>query len=48
MFKKCGKTISLALAAAALMLAAPLASQAAPIVIKVGASTNAYMSQYEP
>lgn len=48
MFRKCGKTISLALAAAALMLAAPFTSQAAPIVIKVGASTNAYMSQYEP
>lgn len=48
MFKKYGRILSSALTAAALLLAISISSQAAPIVIKVGTSTNAYMSQYEP
>ena len=43
-----GRTLCPVLAAAALLLVPVSTKAASPIVIKVGTSTNAYMSQYEP
>ena len=48
MFKRLSRTFCLAFTAAAILFAAPCSEAASPTVIKVGASTNAYMSQYEP